>query len=65
MDNKEVKPIPGGPVLKEALQGATLGFGEEALAGIRSMIPGEDCMKAFTGQILPLRIFLELIWQKH
>ena len=41
MDNKEVKPIPGGPVLKEALQGATLGFGEEALAGIRSMIPGQ------------------------
>ena len=41
MDNKEVKPIPGGPVLKEALQGATLGFGEEALAGLRSMIPGQ------------------------
>jgi len=41
VDNKEIKPIPGGPVLKEALQGATLGFGEEALAGIRSMIPGQ------------------------
>jgi len=38
---KKVEPIPGGPQLKEAIQGATFGFGEEALAGLRSMIPGQ------------------------
>jgi hypothetical protein len=40
---QQVKPIPfpGGVAGKEALQGATFGFGEEMLAGGRSLIPGQ------------------------
>ena len=41
MADKQVQPIPGGPELKEALQGLTFGFGEEALAAGRSLIPGQ------------------------
>jgi len=52
---KQVKPIPGGPELKEALQGMTFGFGEEALAAGRSLIPGqpsyEEAVKAERQQL--------------
>jgi hypothetical protein len=44
---KKVEPIPfpGGAAGKEALQGATFGFGEEMLAGGRSLIPGQPSYK--------------------
>ena len=55
MADKQVQPIPGGPELKEALQGLTFGFGEEGLAGVRSMIPGqpsyEESVKAERQQL--------------
>ena len=38
-------PLPGGALTKEAIQGATLGFGEEAMAGVRSVIPGQPSYK--------------------
>ena len=55
MADKQVQPIPGGPELKEALQGLTFGFGEEALAAGRSLIPGqpsyEEAVKAERQQL--------------
>jgi len=51
----QVKPIPGGPEYKEALQGLTFGFGEEAMAKGRSLIPGqpsyEESVKAEREQL--------------
>ena len=45
-ENKvEPIPLPGGALTKEVIQGATLGFGEEAMAGARSMFPGQPSYK--------------------